>query len=201
MITVVGIGPGNQSLMLAGTQSIVAQAEIVIGSKRQLKLFNVPTKKAVIFTRLAVLKKIICENFEKPIALLASGDPLMYGIGSWTLANFDPQMVTIVPGISSIQYLFHQLGLSMNDCYLTSSHGRMPDFDFLLLHQTVGMVTDDDIGPVEIANEIQKRGLHRTIYVGEMLSYPNERISRFTEADVEQRKYKMNVVIIKDEGQ
>lgn len=88
----------------------------------------------------------------------------------------------------------------MNDCYLTSSHGRVPDFDFLLLHKTIGMVTDEEIGPVEIAREVKQRHQHRTIYVGEMLSYPEERISRFTEDSVENRKYKMNVVIITNEG-
>lgn len=200
MITVVGIGPGKKSLMLSGTQEIVDKAEIVIGSERQLNIFSVAPAKKVIFTRLAVLKKIICENFEKPIVLLASGDPLLYGIGNWVLANFDPKMVTIIPGISSIQYLFHQVGLSMNDCYLTSSHGRVPDFDFLLFHKTIGMVTDEEIGPVEIAREVKQRHQHRTIYVGEMLSYPEERISRFTEDSVENRKYKMNVVIITNEG-
>ncbi|EHO47992.1 precorrin-6y C5,15-methyltransferase (decarboxylating), CbiE subunit [Lentilactobacillus kisonensis DSM 19906 = JCM 15041] len=200
MITVVGIGPGKKSLMLSGTQEIIDKAEIVIGSERQLSLFKVVPAKKVVFTRLAVLKKIICENFEKPIALLASGDPLLYGIGNWVLANFDPKMVKIVPGISSIQYMFHQIGLSMNDCYLTSSHGRVPDFDFLLRHKTVGMVTDAVIGPIQIADAIKQRNLHRTIYVGEMLSYPNERVSRFNEETVENRKYDMNVVIITNEG-
>lgn len=200
MITIIGIGPGKRSLMLAGTQSYIDQAQIVIGSQRQLNLFKVPAEKAVISPKLVGVKKIVSENHEKQVVALASGDPLLYGIGNWALANFAPQLIRIIPGISSIQYMFHQVRRPMNDCYLTSSHGRVPDFDFLLQHQTVGMVTDQKIGPVEIANEIRKRQLHRTIYVGEMLSYPTERISKFTEQTVENRQYQMNVVIITNEG-
>ena len=58
------------------------------------------------------------------------------------------------------------------------------------------MVTDQKIGPFEIGQEIKKRGLHKKIYVGERLSYPDERITCYDESTVEQRKYEMNVVVI-----
>lgn len=196
MITVLGIGPGDPQLRLAGTGKYLQDADLVIGSPRQLAAFPaVPPEKQAAF-RFAGLKDFILQHQGKKIVLLASGDPLLYGIGSWVSKNFADREVKIVPGISSIQYLFHQLRLSMNDCYLTSSHGRKPDFDFLLQHDKVGMVTDKELGPYEIAQEIRKRGLHRTIYVGEKLSYPDEKISKFDETNVEKRAYGMNVVII-----
>lgn len=49
----------------------------------------------------------------------------------------------------------------MNDIYLTSSHNRSPDFDWLLAHERIGMVTDSKIGPKEIAAEILQRGQTR----------------------------------------
>lgn len=197
MITVLGIGPGDSDLQLAGTADYLKKADLVIGSKRQLAAFpEVPPAKRVILPHLKELKDYLQVKATKRVVLLASGDPLLYGIGTWVTKNFPDSAVKIVPGISSIQYLFHQLRLSMNDCYLTSSHGRKPDFDFLLQHAKVGMVTDQELGPYQIAQEIKKRGLHRTIYVGENLSYPNEKISQFSEETVEDRDYGMNVVII-----
>lgn len=196
MIIVLGIGPGDPNLRLSGTGQYIENADIVIGSLRQLETLSVPDDKAMKLPHLADLKTFLKDNLEQQIVLLASGDPLLYGIGTWITNNFEKSKVQIVPGISSIQYMFHQLRLAMNDSYLTSSHGRIPDFDFLLQHDKIGMVTDTDLGPVQIAQEISQRGQHRHIYVGENLSYSNERISHFTESNVEDRPYDLNVVII-----
>lgn len=195
MITVVGIGPGAADLRLAGTAALVAQADVVIGSKRQLAEFD-PQVTTLVLPHLDELGTYLKAHRQLNIILLASGDPLLYGIGNWVLKQLPASEIKIIPGISSIQYCFHQLGLSMNDVYLTSSHGRQPDFDFLLHHDKVGMVTDQVIGPVEIAVAIRKRKQHRVIYVGENLSYSNEKISRFTETTVPNQKFGMNVVII-----
>ncbi len=196
MITVVGIGPGAPELMLAGMTKWLTQADVVIGSARQLASLPVPTAKQKVLPRLSELQTFINQNWQKQIVLLASGDPLLFGIGTWVLHHFERRDVKIIPGVSSIQYCFHQFGLSMNNCYLTSSHGRQPDFDFLLAHQTIGMVTDDVIGPYEIAQEIKKRHQKRQIYIGEHLSYPDERLSQRTAETVEKRNYQLNVVII-----
>ncbi|GAX00480.1 cobalt-precorrin-7 (C(5))-methyltransferase [Secundilactobacillus silagei] len=202
MITVLGIGPGRASLRLNGSQKWVDQADLVIGSRRQLDAFDTSQATEKLFTKLSELKTTIDDWLAngKNVVILASGDPILYGIGNWTIAQFGRDAVRLVPGISSIQYMFNTVGLSMNDVYLTSSHGRVPDFDFLLTHRVVGMVTDSQIGPFEIGEAIKKRHLHRTILVGERLSYPDERISSYTESTVEKRDYQMNVVIIKDEG-
>lgn len=195
MITVVGIGPGAASLRLAGTEALVAQADLVIGSKRQLAEFN-PQQETLVLPHLKELAVYLQTHRQKNIVLLASGDPLLYGIGNWLLTQVPADDVKIIPGISSIQYCFNQLGLSMNDTYLTSSHGRQPDFDFLLQHDKVGMVTDQQIGPVQIAAAIRERHQHRHLYIGENLSYASEKISQFTEETVPDRKFGMNVVII-----
>lgn len=196
MITVLGIGPGNKELMTIGVDKYLEEAEIVIGSKRQLSIFPTIRERGVLLPKLNKLKLYLRDNINKKIVLLASGDPLLYGIGNWITQQFPQEKVHIVPAISSIQYFFHQLRLSMNDVYLTSSHGRITDFDFLLSHKTIGMVTDKIIGPYEIAQAIKERGQHRQIYIGEMLSYPEEKISVKTELTVERREYLMNVVII-----
>jgi len=198
MITIAGIGPGDSQLRVYGVESCLAEADVVVGSVRQLDTLNVADGKRMELPRLSVLKEFVNAHLGLNIVLLASGDPLMYGIGTWAINNFGKENVRILPGISSIQYCFHRFGISENDTFFTSSHGRKPDFDFLLMHQQIGMVTDDEVGPYEIAAEIRRRKQHRMIYVGEDLSYPNEKLSIFDETNVENRKYKLNVVIIKN---
>ena len=88
----------------------------------------------------------------------------------------------------------------MNDLYITSSHGKRPDFDYILSHKKVCMVTDNKIGPHEISNEIIKRGLKKTVVVGENLSYDNEQITIGSPEDILNiEKFDMNVVVILDE--
>lgn len=196
MINIVGIGPGAAKLMVAEVATVVARAEVVVGSQRQLALFDLPAAKRYVLPKLSELKVFLQNNQQREIAVLASGDPLLYGIGNWALHQFPREQIHIVPGISAIQYCFHQIGLPMNDSYLTSSHGRVPDFDFLLQHQTVAMVTDTQIGPYQIAQEVLRRGQQRLIYIGEMLSYPEEKITCLPADQVVEREYALNVVVI-----
>lgn len=200
MITVAGIGPGNPELMIQKVFMSVKEADLVIGSIRQLSLFDLPENKKMVLPKLMKLKEFLLKNSQLNIVLLASGDPYLYGIANWLKREVNNQPVDVIPGISSIQYLFNRVGISMNDSYLTSSHGRVPDFDFLLKHQTICMVTDEKIGPFQIAQEVIARGQHRNIFIGENLSYPDELITKTTESEVKNRKYKMNVVLITNEG-
>ena len=108
--------------------------------------------------------------------------------------------MNIFSGISSLQYIFSRIFVDMNDVYITSSHGKVPDFDYILSHKKVCMVTDSKIGPHEISREIQKRNLNKTIVVGENLSYKDEKITIGKPEDIlAVEKFDMNVVVILDE--
>ncbi len=197
MITVLGIGPGAPNLQLIKSRQVLTTAQVVIGSPRQLSLFpDVASDKKMILPHLPQLKIFLQKNQTKSVVLLASGDPLLYGIGKWIQTVLPADQICIIPGISSIQYFFNKLHLSMNDCYLTSSHGKNPNFDFLLLHDKVAMVTDQRWGPFQIAQAILSRQQQRRLYIGENLSYPTEKISVYAAAAVPDRHYEMNVVII-----
>lgn len=39
------------------------------------------------------------------VVVLASGDPLFYGIGTRLIAHFGRERVQVIPGISAVQYL------------------------------------------------------------------------------------------------
>ncbi|MBC1543667.1 cobalt-precorrin-7 (C(5))-methyltransferase [Listeria cossartiae subsp. cayugensis] len=198
MITVVGIGPGDTKLLINEAKLAISTADIVYGSTRQLQEIAALTTATpkLLPKKLAELKNIPHQN--QQVVILASGDPLLYGIGNWAMANF-AEDVRIIPGISAIQMMFHQIKLPMNDCFITSSHGKTPNFDFLLQHEKVAMVTDTIIGPYEIAAEILKRNLNKMMFIGENLSAKEERIHKLKPEDVA-KKYDMNVVVIIDEG-
>jgi cobalt-precorrin-7 (C5)-methyltransferase len=199
MISVIGMGPGDARLRTQAAQALIAQADILVGWARLLADFpDFQGEKYVLNADIDGLIDWLQSKTEQNIVVLASGDPLLFGIGKRITERLPKQSCQIISGISSIQYLFARVQLDMNDLYITSSHGKQPDFDFIFQHDKVAMVTDKVVGPFQIAQEIQQRGLSRTLIVGENLSYPDERL-HFLQPEQVQPDYDMNVVVILNE--
>ena len=201
MINIIGLGPGNIGYCTKLGEKLIYNSDIIIGGRRNLEsITNFKGKKIELNTNLKEIVEYIKNNKEKNISVIASGDPSIYGIGKYLSNNFDKSDLNIVSGISSMQYIFSKICVDMNDLYITSSHGKSPDFDYILNHKKVCMVTDSKIGPKEIAKEILKRNLDRVMIVGENLSYDNEKITIATPSEIiEIEKFDMNVVVILDE--
>ncbi len=200
MISVVGLGPGCADYLTPLASRLIVECEWLVGSERQLAAVPEPPAKIhLLDKKLPDLIVWLKEHQDEKIVVLASGDPMLYGIGKYINEQLGRDRVRIVSGIGSIQYLFARIGLDMNDVYLTSSHGKTPDFDFMLQHEKVALVTDDKIGPFQIAQEIVQRGLQRTMIIGENLSYPDEKITVLRADEVSDQPYQMNVVVINSE--
>ena len=201
MLNVVGIGPGNPGCITENAREIIRISDILIGGRRNLEMFpDFKGEKIKIGADLSEIVKIIEEKSDLNISVIASGDPSIYGIGKYMSENTDIENLKIIPGISSMQYMFSVIKVDMNDLYITSGHGREPDYDYILSHSKVCMVTDKKNGPAKIAEEILKRGQKRIMAVGENLSYDNERITIGKPKEIIERKeYDMNVVVILDE--
>ena len=60
----------------------------------------------------------------KNVVILASGDPLFYGIGSVIITAFGAARVRILPNITSIGAAFSAIGMPWSDARLISLHGR-----------------------------------------------------------------------------
>ena len=201
MINIIGLGPGEFDYITKLGEKLIYDSDILIGGKRNLDSVNdFKGEKIVLSNNLKEILEYIKKNLHKNISVIASGDPSIYGIGKYLSNNIDHENLNIVSGISSLQYIFSKIFLDMNDVYITSSHGKTPDFDYILSHKKVCMVTDNKIGPHEICREIQKRNLNKVIVVGENLSYDNEKITiGKAEEILSVENFDMNVVVILDE--
>ncbi len=178
MINVIGLGPGNGDYITKLGETLIKTSDVLIGGKRNLEsIKDFEGEKIELASNLKEIVQYINNNKEKQISVIASGDPFIYGIGKYLSQNIERKNLNVVSGISSLQYIFSKVHVDMNDLYITSSHGKTPDFDYVLSHKKVCMVTDKNIGPKEICKEILKRSLSKTVIVGENLSYENEKIS------------------------
>lgn len=201
MINIIGLGPGEFDYITKLGERLIYSSDVLIGGERNLEsIENFSGEKIVLSNNLKEILDYLKENQDKNISVIASGDPSIYGIGKYLSNNMDNKNLKIVSGISSLQYIFSRIFVDMNDVYITSSHGKVPDFDYILSHKKVCMVTDNKIGPHEICEEIIKRNLKKVVVVGENLSYKNEKITMGKAEDIlAMDKFDMNVVVILDE--
>ena len=70
------------------------------------------------------LRSHLSTNPETRTVILATGDPLFFGLGRLLLAHFPPEQLIFHPQLSSIQLAFSRLKVPWQDATLISVHGR-----------------------------------------------------------------------------
>ena len=202
-IHIVGLTQTND--LVGAALQAVQQADAIIGSERHLEIVtpHLPTKadnakeiKPSLnkLPKLAELKPLIDElslsassnklnNQSQSIVVLASGDPLYYGIGHWFSKHFASKHLTFYPAISSIQMACHRLTISLQDVTVLSLHGRPLVILRTKLKNAAKLLilTDKHSSPHALASECRAAGFEQSkITVLENLSYPHERIRMFS---------------------
>ncbi|WP_427172123.1 precorrin-6y C5,15-methyltransferase (decarboxylating) subunit CbiE [Fusobacterium nucleatum] len=207
-INVVGLGPGNIKYLSTAGIDCVKEAEIIVGSTRQLSdLKTIISEKQEIYIlgKLSELIAFLKENIEKKITIMVSGDTGYYSLVPYLSKNLSKDILNIIPNISSYQYLFSKIGENWQNFKLASVHGR--EFNYVKNiddEDIAGLVllTDDIQNPYEVSKNLYKNGVRNlTVIVGENLSYDNEKITILEIENYEKlnRKFEMNVLILKKE--
>lgn len=117
------------------------------------------------------------------VTLLASGDPLFYGIGRKLVEVFPKQEIRFYPALSSMQLCFSRFGLPWDDTRVVSLHGRNEELmaTKLLGSPKVFVFTDPTNSPASIARVLlEKCGAETvadtTVYVAENIGSLSERL-------------------------
>ena len=205
-INVVGLGPGNIRYLSTAGIDYIKEAEVIVGSIRQLSdLKTIISEKQEIYIlgKLTELISYLKENIERKITIIVSGDTGYYSLVPYLSKNLSKDILNIIPNISSYQYLFSRIGENWQNFRLASVHGR--EFDYIKNiddEDIAGLVllTDDIQNPYEVSKNLYNSGVRNlTVIVGENLSYDNEKITILEIEDYEKlnRKFDMNVLILK----
>ncbi len=175
-ISIVGIGMGNKETLTLEGKRCIEQAEVLIGAKRMVEAVNTENKSSFISFDSIRIKEYIDSCPSEKYAVLMSGDTGFYsGTGS-LLPLLEEYEVKVLPGISALSYFSARLGMSWEDAYLLSRHGREENLlTAVRQHYKTFLLTDGKIG--EICRKLIQAGLGNVlVYVGENLSYTEERI-------------------------
>lgn len=125
----------------------------------------------------------IVSRAEGHIVVLASGDPLFFGIGGVLAKKLGPDAVSVIPTVSSIQWAFARMGLAWQDAGFLSVHGRSLDglAQRINRYDKVAVLTDDVHTPAVLAHYLLDFGMTEyRAFVGERLGGPAERIGWYS---------------------
>ncbi len=186
-IHIIGLGVTDCARLSSEAAAALERADWVLGSERQLKVVEGSLHRQSVRSLPALneLQHWISKQIQLGrgrIVVLASGDPLYYGIGSWFTRHFSRSELTFHPATSSLQAACHALGLSLQEVEVVSLHGRAPQRLRTKLKRNARLLilTDQYSAPSALARECISTGFAlSTITIFERLGYPQECIRTF----------------------
>jgi len=200
VVYIVGIGPGSKEYILPQAIKVLESSDEIIGFGRAINSLDFIDSKKVKVNKISEVIEYLDANKHKNIAVSASGDPLFYGITNYLKSNYDGE-INIVPGITSFQYLAAKLNKPWQNAFLGSLHGREQSFIKGVLENNLSIwLTDNKNSPEVLAKTLLENGLNPYIYVGENLSYEDERIESGTAEDIRNKEFKgLSIMIVERE--
>ena len=177
-ISLVGIGMGAEKTLTLEGKKALNEAELLIGAKRMTEAVQKPGQMVLHEYRSEKIVEYIREHPKyRTVAIALSGDVGFYSGAKKLIDQLDGN-VEVICGISSVVYFMSKIGLSWDDAKIVSAHGRNCNLISLIRHNpTVFSILGTEDGVAVLASRLVYYGMGDvTLYVGENLSYENEKI-------------------------
>lgn len=181
-LTLVGIS--EDGTLAPGGAEALGRADIVYGGTRHLELAGSgPAEKRSWPSPFSAVFKDLAQLRDRRVAILATGDPMWFGIGSSLLRHFEPGEMTVLPSQSAFQLAAARMGWALQDTECLSVHGRPVDLLRSALYPgaRVLVLTSDAGTPRQVADLLADEGYGRSaMTVLEHLGGDRERIVQGT---------------------
>jgi precorrin-6B C5,15-methyltransferase / cobalt-precorrin-6B C5,C15-methyltransferase len=128
-LSIIGIGESGLAEVSQLARGFIDRASLVVGGKRHLAMLgNSPQTRMVWTSPIEESISSILKYRGTPVCILASGDPLCYGIGVTLLRYISIEEMTIIPAPSTFSLACARLGWSFTEVETLSLCGRSSDF-------------------------------------------------------------------------
>ena len=162
MVAVVGIGADGWRGLSPAARDELRAAEVVLGSSRQLAELDELSAEQVPWPSpmLPALRGLLDEHGDRALCVLASGDPMFFGVGSTLVRMLGPERVQVFPQASSLSLACARMGWALDRVETVSLVGRpvqqlhpelQPDRRLLVL-------SADGSTPAAVAELLVRRG-------------------------------------------
>jgi precorrin-6Y C5,15-methyltransferase (decarboxylating) len=202
-LAVVGIGADGLGGLGARARQVIAGAEVLVGGRRHLAMVPEDGR-----ARLAwrsplgdTLADIEGYRGRAAVVVLATGDPLWFGVGRLLVGRFGAGEVRVVPHTSAFQEAAARLGWALEEVATVTLHGRPLDRlrRYLAPGGRVLALTEGGAAPAAVAALLRGAGYGPSrMWVLEELAGAGERAVATTAGDVGpgERFAELNVVAV-----
>lgn len=124
-LAVVGIGADGWAGLGEAAREALRAVELIVGSDRQLALLEDTTAEHRFWpSPIDALVDELAAGTPRATAVLASGDPMLYGIGATLARRLDPERMRVYPHPSAFAIACARLGWPATEVALVSAVGR-----------------------------------------------------------------------------
>jgi len=202
-VAIIGVGMTSEDLT-AKHLEIIDSADILVGGKRLLNLFKESrARKKIIGKDIDGVVNFVRQEMKKQkVVVLASGDPLFFGIGRRMVDAIGAKNTLIYPNISSIAAAFAHIKEPWDDVCVISLHGRENEsglFKALEENNKIAVFTDPKNNPAWLAARLlENQFINYHICVLEALGSKSEKVNWYTLAEAAKKEFAdLNMVVLK----
>jgi precorrin-6Y C5,15-methyltransferase (decarboxylating) len=190
-VAVVGIGEDGLSGLRAEARAVLDQADVLVGGARHHRLVGEHPAERVVFRSDAegLAEKVAAlAQSGRRVVVLASGDPLFFGIGPSLTRRLGRDQVQVFPSLGSVQLAFARLGEAWHDAAVLSAHGRplQPVVDQAHAQAKLAILLDNVHTARAVAEGLLQAGVEADAeaWLMQRLGGPAEHIQHGTLSDV-----------------
>ena len=124
-LTVVGIGDDGLDGLSAPARRALDGAEVVFGAKRHLERLGPLAARTIPWRSPFIRSVAVVRRYRgRNAVVLATGDPMWYGVGRTLLRYLDAAELNVIPAPSAFSMAAARMGWMIEDVQLLSLHGR-----------------------------------------------------------------------------
>ena len=199
-VYIIGIGEDGLEGVTASAKELIARADSIVGVEKTLAMLAPSdSERIVVGNDLSVVLDHVTGSTNRKIVVLATGDPLFYGVARFLCDRLGKERFEVVPHVSSMQLAFARIKESWEEAYLTDLTNRNLEYvvERIRTAEKAGLFTTEDCPPAVVAQALLDRKIdYFTAYVCENLGSPDERVTHAELADlVDQEFSPLNVMI------
>ncbi len=192
-LSVIGTGADGVAGLTPAARAILQQAEFVVVPKRLLHSGDFGTSSVHTWSSplTGTLDQLTAWR-GRNVVVLATGDPLNYGIGTTLMKRFGLDEMQIVPAPSAFSLAAARMGWALQDVETLSLHGRPDARLHAFLHPGAKLLilTSGAQTITQAAEMLQTRGFGPSaMTVLENMGGPDEKITDFAAEDAENHRF------------